>query len=60
MLDVVDACSLLYRLEMEGKIWVNQKNRQAKLNVEVFGVNEEDITVQCPIRNIQIHLERSC
>lgn len=21
MLDIVDACSMLYRLEMEGKIW---------------------------------------
>lgn len=45
MLDIVDACSLLYRLEMEGKIWVNQKNRKAKLNVETFGVKEEDVTV---------------
>lgn len=54
MLDVVDACSLLYRLKMEGKIWVNQKNRQARPNVETFGVNGEDVTVQCPIRNIQV------
>lgn len=28
MLDIVDACSMLYRLEMEGKIRVNKKNRQ--------------------------------
>lgn len=32
MLDIVDASSLLYRLEMEGKMRVNKKYRQAKLN----------------------------
>lgn len=28
MLDIVDACSMLYRLEMEGEIRVNKKNPQ--------------------------------
>lgn len=58
-MDIVDACSMLYRLEMEGKIRVNKKNRQ-NLKVEAVGVNEQlSAPIRRPIRNMQILPQRA-